>query len=61
MIHAGMIAAIISLAACLVLVSRSSALRALGPRMQVAFLAVWVVIIGGLVVIIQLTGFGVKP
>lgn len=56
-----MIMSVISLIGCLILVTRNSLLRSLGTGKTMRLVAIWAVIIVGLVLVIQLSGFRIQP
>lgn len=55
-----MIVSIISVAACLILVTRGAPFRHLGSTKTIQYAAIWAAIIIGLVVLIQVTGFRIE-
>ncbi|MCJ2177469.1 hypothetical protein [Novosphingobium album (ex Hu et al. 2023)] len=60
MIGTGMIVSIISVIACLILVTRGAPFRNLGMSKTVQYAAIWAAIIIGLVLLIQVTGFRIE-
>ncbi|AXB76677.1 hypothetical protein [Novosphingobium sp. P6W] len=61
MSQTAMIMSVISLIGCLILVTRNSQLRSLGTGKTMRLVAIWAVIIVGLVLVIQLSGFRIQP
>ncbi len=55
-----MIVSIISVIACLILVTRGAPFRNLGTSKTIQYAAIWGAIIIGLVLLIQVTGFRIE-
>ncbi len=57
----GMIVSIVSVIACLILVTRGAPFRNLGASKAIRYAAIWAAIIIGLVLIIEVSGVRIAP